>query len=393
MDVVSVPRAFQSIFEKAEEYVKEYFSLVKMNPERGNIEIQDERYILIRSKAMSLELFEYISKIFSNLGEEKAISITRDLLYELAHMIGYSDAINFHKRMKVVDPISKLSAGPIHFAYTGWAYVNILPESTPTPDKEYYLTYYHPYSFEADSWVSKKKKSSFPVCVMNAGYSSGWCEASFGIPLVAFEDRCRAMGDENCHFVMVHKENIDPVLTKKLENYPKIKSRFRIPNIIEQLAFAEKIKEEHNFNQTLLKAIPFGMDIVDTEGNILFYNENMSSIEGIGKGKKCWEIYKDDKKQCSYCPLKKGLAIGEQATTQTAGVLGGKIFKISHIGLMYRGKNAVLEIFQDITEQTKNEKMLEEKVREFEIVHKATIDRELKMVELKKALEKERAQK
>ena len=41
--------------------------------------------------------------------------------------------------MKLKDPISKLSAGPIHFAYTGWAFVDILPESKASPDDNFYL--------------------------------------------------------------------------------------------------------------------------------------------------------------------------------------------------------------------------------------------------------------
>jgi signal transduction histidine kinase len=37
---------------------------------------------------------------------------------------------------------------------------------------------------------------------MSAGYSSGWCAESFGLPLTATEVACRARGDANCTFVM-----------------------------------------------------------------------------------------------------------------------------------------------------------------------------------------------
>jgi class 3 adenylate cyclase len=37
---------------------------------------------------------------------------------------------------------------------------------------------------------------------MNAGYSSGWCEESFGIRLVAVEIQCVARGDNQCKFIM-----------------------------------------------------------------------------------------------------------------------------------------------------------------------------------------------
>ena len=107
-----------------------------------------------------------------------------------------ADARQFHSRMGVDDPIERLSAGPIHFAHSGWAYVEILPESSPSPDDDFVIMFDHPYSFESDSWLRAGKDADFPVCIMNAGYSSGWCEASFDTPLVASEILCKAKGDD-----------------------------------------------------------------------------------------------------------------------------------------------------------------------------------------------------
>jgi two-component system cell cycle sensor histidine kinase/response regulator CckA len=75
----------------------------------------------------------------------------------------------------VTDPLARLSAGPVHFAHAGWAFVDISADSSPTPNDDYYLLYDHPYSFESDSWLAAKRKTDSPVCVMSAGYSSGWC--------------------------------------------------------------------------------------------------------------------------------------------------------------------------------------------------------------------------
>jgi hypothetical protein len=102
--------------------------------------------------------------------------------------------------MAVHDPIEKLSAGPIHFSFSGWAFVDILPESAPSPDENFYLIYNHPFSFESDAWLKHGRKTNFPVCIMNAGYSSGWCEESFGLRLVSTEVECLAKGDSNCQF-------------------------------------------------------------------------------------------------------------------------------------------------------------------------------------------------
>ncbi len=49
---------------------------------------------------------------------------------------------------------------------------------------------------------------------MNAGYSSGWCEASFGVELVATEVQCRGCGDERCRFVMAPPHRIESYLAQ-----------------------------------------------------------------------------------------------------------------------------------------------------------------------------------
>ena len=95
----------------------------------------------------------------------------------------------------------------------------ILPESAPSPDENYFLIYDHPYSFEADAWMKRGVKTSSPVCIMNAGYSSGWCAQSFGIPLVAVEIECRAKGDEHCRFIMAPPSKIKEYVSRYMPGH------------------------------------------------------------------------------------------------------------------------------------------------------------------------------
>jgi PAS domain S-box-containing protein len=121
----------------------------------------------------------------------------------------------------------------------------------------------------------------------------------------------------------------------------------------------EELKKSLAFSESLLRTIPFGMDIVDERGTVLFQSDNFRGLFGDDAiGKKCWELYRDDKKQCSDCPLFKGITIGKTETYESHGVLGDRIFEISHTGMMYEGKKAMLEIFQDITERLQFEKAL-----------------------------------
>lgn len=121
----------------------------------------------------------------------------------------------------------------------------------------------------------------------------------------------------------------------------------------------EALRESNELNASLLRTIPFGMDIVDECGNILFMCEKLQQLFGREfTGKKCWELYCDDKHQCADCPLLTGINIGQTEMCETGGVMGGRIFQISHAGMLFQGRKAMLEIFQDITDRKRGEKEL-----------------------------------
>ncbi len=130
-----------------------------------------------------------------------------------------------------------------------------------------------------------------------------------------------------------------------------------IQDITDRKQTEESLHEIYTLNNSLLNTIPFGMDIVDESGNILFVSENMKKlVVGDVIGEKCWNLYREDQTQCSNCPLHKGIQIGSTGIYETSGGHGGRIFQISHTGMMFQGKKAMLEIFQDITEKKEIEK-------------------------------------
>jgi two-component sensor histidine kinase len=250
---VKTPRSIQPIFDKAEKTVGKYFEGLKLSPAKGSIEISGERYILVRASALSLEFLNSISHFYRDRGKEEALNIGRNILFDLSHMLGMEDARNFHKKMGLHDPLSKLSAGPVHFAWSGWASVEILKESRPVPDEDYFIKYHHPYSFEADSWVKAGKKSRVPVCIMNSGYSSGWCEASFGMPLTSVEISCRARGDESCTFIMAPPHRIEKYL--KQNSGRRETPDIPVPSFLERKKIEEKVKSSLVEKEVLLREI------------------------------------------------------------------------------------------------------------------------------------------
>lgn len=127
-------------------------------------------------------------------------------------------------------------------------------------------------------------------------------------------------------------------------------------NISQRLLREEELRNSYLFSETILKTIPFGIDIVDETGTILFQNEKFKKQFGEEAiGAKCWDLYREDKKQCPGCPLKNGIVPKTTGTYESHGVIGGRIFDISYTGMIYKGKKAILQIFQDITDRKNGE--------------------------------------
>ncbi len=107
--------------------------------------------------------------------------------------------------------------------------------------------------------------------------------------------------------------------------------------------------------ESLVRALPFGFQIVAADGTILFQSDRQEEALAGTLGMKCWEVYRDDHTQCEDCPLARGITEGETVTTLSHQVLGGRTFEIHHTGMTYEGQPALLEIFQDVSERERAE--------------------------------------
>jgi len=121
----------------------------------------------------------------------------------------------------------------------------------------------------------------------------------------------------------------------------------------------QQLRETNAFNELLVQSIPFGMDIVDMEGRILFVSDNMKKLfPGAQTGMRCWEVYKEDRLQCADCPLLSAERLEAPVALEKSGIVGGKTFEVTHTRMTYLGGPAVLELFQDITEKKRVERQL-----------------------------------
>src|SRR3989344_1654178 len=131
------------------------------------------------------------------------------------------------------------------------ANVELLPECNPSPDENYFLKFYHHNSFEAQSWKKAGRKSDIPVCTMSCGYSSGWCEESFGLPLTTVELECEAAGAEHCTFIMASPEKIKEYLTANQKG--KTTEQFDVPVFFEKKYAEDRLRASLEQRETLLQ--------------------------------------------------------------------------------------------------------------------------------------------
>ena len=96
LKTVNVPTELAGPFHLAEELVARFFAERREDPVHGTIDIVGERYVLVRGAALSVEFFALVRHLFGPGRERDAEAFARNILFDLAHAIGRSDARNLH---------------------------------------------------------------------------------------------------------------------------------------------------------------------------------------------------------------------------------------------------------------------------------------------------------
>lgn len=250
---VMVTNDLQDTFLHIENKIRSHFNDLNIDPESGEITMHGQRYVLLRSDSLSYEYLEFIKERYSDRPKNEAESIGNNFLYDNAKVIGKKDAIAFLQDLDLTDTMEKLSAGPIHFAFTGWANVEMLSDCNPIPDENFFLKFKHHNSFEAQAWIKAKKSTDIPVCTMNCGYSAGWSEESFGIPLTTVEVECEAKGDDACVFIMAPSDKIEKYVGE-MTDLSKVEN-FEIPVFFKRKHIEEQLRESLVQKEVLIKEI------------------------------------------------------------------------------------------------------------------------------------------
>lgn len=140
-------------------------------------------------------------------------------------------------------------------------------------------------------------------------------------------------------------------------------------------SFISKLKQlegNEELAETLFNILPVGIDIVDKDGVILFANKFLKKKYQDIIGKKCFEIYSKEKCKCVRCPLNKELSIGDEKIVELSHTFDTRDYQVHHIAIPYKGKTALLEMFEDVTDNNIIEKEAGKKEAFFQILQSVT---------------------
>jgi len=273
---VKVPPAFAEVFRQAEAALSDWLADRRQRPEEARIEVGSERYLEIRAASLSVQFFDLVRQHYGGDRHPEADDVARALLYDVAHALARVDAAALADQLGVDDPLLCLAFGPVHFAMTGWARVELHANSNPTPGDDYVLVYDHHHSFEADAWRRQGRTSEVPVCVMSAGYSSGWCGQSFDQELVAAEVLCEARGDPCCRFVMAPPHRLAEHVAALRARHPELADRIHganVPGFLGAAGGGKSLRWEDAAQlRVAFEHAHAGMAVVSTEGRYLLCN-------------------------------------------------------------------------------------------------------------------------
>lgn len=390
MTAVNVPPELRALFDKAQASVDAFFKKTHVKPERGSVVIDGERFLMLRSASMAYDLFDCVSGFFKDRGEELAMQMARKFLFDIAYRMGKKDAAFFRETLALQQPMDLLAAGPVHFAYMGWAFVDISANSDFSDPENLYVEYGHRFSYEAFSWRATGHDTELPVCIMSSGYSAGWTSECFGIKLLAAELRCCAKGDDVCSFVMASPDQIEARVQAFIKQLPpdeQANIRYQIPSVSHFTTMEERynaLKVELEETERKFKALSASTQdaiiLMGPRGEIQFWNDAATNLLGYERddviGTNMHELLAPAQYRTGYL---KGLAhffeTGEgaainktlelEAVTKDCRIIPIEL-SVSAVNL--RGEWHAVGIMRDIIDRKKNEARL---MLSQEVIHSA----------------------
>ncbi len=389
----------QPVLERVHALVDRYFSSRVEASDYGSIRISGERYILVRAASMSVEFFELVEHLYRDAGEDEAFEVARNLLFDVAHAMGLADAEALSKRIGLKSPVDRLAAGPAHSAHAGWAQVEFHNDSQPTPGDDFLLIFDLPTSFEADAWANAGRRPTYPVCTMSAGYSSGWSEASFGIPLAATEVQCRGRGDERCRFLMAPPNRLEDHVDTYLAEHPELSPRESmsdIPGFFGRKEAEAELREREAQYRAVFEAASDALFVIELDGTIVQANPEAASLFSIDlpalvhRAISSLVDIEDFVQVASRAIAKTGRYVCRAAIADNPGAQ--RHVEVRAAPILHRGNERILVLIHDVTARERTRRELQQANTALESRSNELRDANLLLTELNEDLVRARDQ-
>ena len=162
-------------------------------------------------------------------------------------------------------------------------------------------------------------------------------------------------------------------------------------DITERKRAEEKLLRVSRDREEIFQALGNAVIIIDPEFNILDANRPVMAATGMSAkeltGRKCYEISHRTTEPPENCPAKKLMASKDYKPVENDMEALGGIFLVSCTPVIEDGDLVkIIHTMTDITERKRAEEKLEKKIEELRRFNEMTVERELKMVELKKEI-------
>ena len=78
--VVQAPDGVQPLFDQAARTIHDYFRRLAVDPARALIGVDDERYLLVRASAFSIDFLDTLVQLYADRGQREALAIPGPML-------------------------------------------------------------------------------------------------------------------------------------------------------------------------------------------------------------------------------------------------------------------------------------------------------------------------
>ena len=159
-------------------------------------------------------------------------------------------------------------------------------------------------------------------------------------------------------------------------------------DIGERKKTAEALRLERDNLGKILDTMEDGVYIVDEQYNLQYVNPSLKGDFGSHEGQKCYAYLHDSDEVCPWCKNNDVFA-GNTVQWEWYSSKNQKTYDLIDTPLRNAdGSLSKLEIFRDITERKKSEEELKRNLQDLQQFKDITVDRENKMIELKREVNK-----